>query len=203
MSLYGNKIKIGGVTCGLVMRGGSNGRYLAVFEREFASLEQIEAIKWDPPTVEGETILPAGYGFEVKQIEYAMGTRSYTVHLQVAEQYLGDVAGYQSQVTELQQTVTGLEGTVAEKEAALQEKDAALQEKTAELEAKETALQEKQTTIDQQATEMQEQEQTISELDSTVQSQEQTIAELEAAGSAADLKAEMEIAYEEGVESNG
>lgn len=168
MSLYGNKIKIGGVTCGLVMRGGSNGRYLAVFEREFASLEQIEAIKWDPPTVEGETILPAGYGFEVKQIEYAMGTRSYTVHLQVAEQYLGDVAGYQSQVTELQQTVTGLEGTVAEKEAALQEK---------------------QTTIDQQAAEMQE--------------QEQTIAELEAAGSAADLKAEMEIAYEEGVESNG
>lgn len=189
MSLYGNKIKIGGVTCGLVMRGGSNGRYLAVFEREFASLEQIEAIKWDPPTVEGETILPAGYGFEVKQIDYAMGTRSYTVHLQVAEQYLGDVAGYQSQVAELQQTVTGLEGTVAEKETALQEKDAALQEKTAELEAKETALQEKQTTIDQQAAEMQE--------------QEQTIAELEAAGSAADLKAEMEIAYEEGVESNG
>ena len=182
MSLYGNKIKIGGVTCGLVMRGGSNGRYLAVFEREFASLEQIEAIKWDPPTVEGDTILPAGYGFEVKRIEYDMGSRSYTVHLQVAEQYLGDVAGYQSQVAELQQTVTGLEGTVAEKE---------------------TALQEKQTTIDQQAAEMQEQEQTISELDSTVQSQEQTIAELEAAGSAADLKAEMEIAYEEGVESNG
>lgn len=168
MSLYGNKIKIGGVTCGLVMRGGSNGQYLAVFEREFASLEQIEAINWDQPTVEGDTILPAGYGFEVKQIEYAMGTRSYTVLLQVAEQYLGDVAGYQSQVTELQQTVTGLEGTVAEKEAALQEK---------------------QTTIDQQAAEMQE--------------QEQTIAELEAAGSAADLKAEMEIAYEEGVESNG
>ena len=81
MSLYGNKIKIGGVTCGLVMRGVSNGRYLAVFEREFASLEQIEAIKWDPPTVEGDTILPAGYGFEVKRIEYDMGTRSYTVHL--------------------------------------------------------------------------------------------------------------------------
>ena len=134
MSLYGNRIKIGGVTCGLVMRGVSNGRYLAVFEREFASLEQIEAIKWDPPTVEGDTILPAGYGFEVKRIEYDMGTRSYTVHLQVAEQYLGDVAGYQSQVAELQQTVTGLEGTVAEKETALQEKDAALQEKTAELE---------------------------------------------------------------------
>lgn len=161
MSLYGNKIKIGGVTCGLVMRGSSNGRYLAVFERKFASLEQVEAINWDQPTVEGETILPAGYGFEVKQIDYAMSTRSYTVHLQVAEQYLGDVAGYQSQVAELQQTVTGLEGTVAEK----------------------------QTTIDQQAAEMEE--------------QEQTIADLQAAGSAADLKAEMEIAYEEGVESNG
>ena len=31
MSLYGQNVTIGGVACGLVMRGGSNGRYLAVF----------------------------------------------------------------------------------------------------------------------------------------------------------------------------
>lgn len=37
MSLYGTKLQIGGVTCGIVMRGSGNGKYLAVFEREFAS----------------------------------------------------------------------------------------------------------------------------------------------------------------------
>ena len=47
MSLYGSSIQISGVPCGLVTRGGSNGTYLAVFEREYASLEDIEAIPWD------------------------------------------------------------------------------------------------------------------------------------------------------------
>ena len=43
MSLYGDKFKIGGLSCGLVLRGGANGEYRVVFEREYASLEQIEA----------------------------------------------------------------------------------------------------------------------------------------------------------------
>ena len=33
MSLYGETLKIGGVVCGLVLRGGANGQYEAVFER--------------------------------------------------------------------------------------------------------------------------------------------------------------------------
>ena len=102
MSLYGNQIQIGGVTCGMVTRGSSNGRYLAVFEREFASLEGIEAIAWDKPEIQGECILPQGYGFTVIGISYSSATRSYTVELQVAQQYLGDVAGYQTQVSELE-----------------------------------------------------------------------------------------------------
>ena len=48
MSLYGETLKIGGVVCGLVLRGRSNGEYRAVFEREYASLEEIEAINWSP-----------------------------------------------------------------------------------------------------------------------------------------------------------
>ena len=46
MSLYGEKFKIGGLSCGLVLRGGANGEYRVVFEREYASLEQIEALEW-------------------------------------------------------------------------------------------------------------------------------------------------------------
>ena len=101
MSLYGTNLQIGGVTCGIVMRGSGNGKYLAVFEREFASLEDIEAISWDKPEIQGECILPVGYGFEVADIRYSAATRSYTVELQVAQQYLGDVAGYEAQVSEL------------------------------------------------------------------------------------------------------
>ena len=130
MSLYENrsKIKINGVTCGLVMRGAVNGRYLAVFEREHASLEDIEAIDWSQPAVEGDTILPAGYGFTVEQIEYTMGARSYTVHLQVAEQYLGDVAGYQSQVAELQGTVSQQAETIQSQQSTIDSQAAAIEE---------------------------------------------------------------------------
>ena len=101
MSFYGNRCHIGGVPCGMVLRGAANGEYRAVFEREFASLEDIEGIQWDRPQIQGECLLPAGYGFTVRDIQYSAATRSCTVVLQVAEQYLGDVAGYQSQVSEL------------------------------------------------------------------------------------------------------
>ena len=137
MSLYGNKIRIDGVPCGLVMRGSINGQYLVVFERELATLEQVEAIHWERPTIEGECILPAGYGFTVSDIRYSAATRSYTVVLQVAEQYLGDVAGYRSQVEELQSTVAGQRAELQEKDetiARLKEEGSA-QALKAELEA--------------------------------------------------------------------
>ena len=57
MSLYGQNSKIDGVVCGLVLRGGANGQYEAVFEREYASLEEIEAINWSQPEIEGESVL--------------------------------------------------------------------------------------------------------------------------------------------------
>lgn len=139
MSLYGETCKIGGVVCGIVMRGAKNGEYQVVIEREYASLEEIEAIDWALPQVEGETVLPVGYGYTVTDILYSNAIRSYTVVLQVADQYLGDVTGYQSQVTELRQAVAGLEDTVTQKEQQLAEKDAALAEKTAAVAALEAA----------------------------------------------------------------
>lgn len=116
MSLYGSKIQIDGVSCGLVMRGSSNGQYLVVFERELATLEQVEAINWEQPSIEGECILPVGYGFTVSDIRYSAATRSYTVVLQVGEQYLGDVTGYQSQVAELESTVARQQEEIRQKD---------------------------------------------------------------------------------------
>ena len=168
MSLYGDKFKIGGLSCGLVLRGGANGEYRVVFEREFASLEQIEALDWDPPAIEGECILPAGYGFTVKDIQYSAATRSYHVVLQVGTQYLGDVTGYQAQVTELQGTIQTQRNTIAERDS----------------------------TIAQQA-------ETIQTQTATIDSQAAAIEEMEAAGTAETVKAELEAAYTEGVESNG
>lgn len=72
----------------------------------------------------------------------------------MADQYLGDVAGYQSQIDELQ--------------AAAAEKDS---------------------TISQQA--------------ATIQSQAETIERMEAGGTAEAVKADLQAAYTEGVESNG
>ena len=67
-----------------------------------------------PPPDPGECILPTGYGFTVRDIQYSAPARSYTVVLQVAEQYLGDVVGYQSQVAELEAA-----GTAAQVDAQL------------------------------------------------------------------------------------
>ena len=140
-SIYGSPIQISGVPCGLVTRGVSNGRYLAVFEREFASLEDIEAIPWDKPSITGECILPAGYGFTVADIHYRANTRSYIVELQVAQQYLGDVAGYEAQVDEL-------EDQVSQQQAAIQEQAGTIQAQAAALEEKDATIQSQQETIE-------------------------------------------------------
>ena len=139
MSLYSNSITIGGIPCGLVMRGTRNGQYVAVFERETASLEDIEGINWATPEISGDGTLPAGYGFEVANIKYDMSTKSYHVTLQVGAQYLGDVAGYQAQVAELEDTVAQQSATIQGQETALAERDATIEEQAAAIEAMEAA----------------------------------------------------------------
>lgn len=101
MSLYSKKAKIDGLELGLVMRGTDNGQYMIVFERECATLEQIEAINWEHPNLEGDCILPAGYGFEVEGVTYSSSDKSYRVTVRVARQFLGDVTGYQEQIEDL------------------------------------------------------------------------------------------------------
>ena len=120
MGFFGKYWKIDGVTAAFITRGGVNGKYRVLFERENASLEQIESINWAKPVIEKltdrdcEQGLPEGYGFEVVDITYANNTKSYTVTVKTAQQYLGDVTEYQVQAAELQAQVTALSGQVTE-----------------------------------------------------------------------------------------
>jgi len=130
MGHFGTHWRIGGVAAAFVMKGARNGQYQVLFERENASLEQIEAIDWARPAIEkltdrdGEAGLPEGYGFEVVGITYDSGIRSYTVTVQTARQYLGDVTGYQAQAEALE-----VRAAAAEEQAAAAKQAAADRER--------------------------------------------------------------------------
>ena len=125
MGFYGKDITIDGLVCGMLTRGVTNGEYLAVFEREHASLEQIEAVNWERPTVicrrAVDKILPDGHGFQVRKITYDSGARAYTVTIRTKAQYLGDVSGYQARIAELTEQA---DGAREDAEAARQEQQA-------------------------------------------------------------------------------
>ena len=127
---YSNNTTIGGVRCTVSPVGGlGSGRFRALFERELASLEQVEAISWAAPQIAGDSAgLPAGCGYQVDDITYAHGTRTYQVSFHVLEQYLGDVSGYQAQVTQLE---TDLAAAQEEAENAQQAAQAAQEQVTA------------------------------------------------------------------------
>lgn len=144
MSLYGVHWKLDGVPAAFVIRGRSNGRYQVVFEREYAELPAIEAIHWEQPTVEHlaeapEVGLPDGYGFQVENITYDSASRSYTVTVRTARQYLGDVTGYQAQVAELQSAAAEKDSTIAQQAADLEEQAATIAQQGAAIEALEAA----------------------------------------------------------------
>ena len=67
---YSNNTTIDGVRCTVSPVGGlGSGKFRALFERELASLEQIEAIHWDMPQIAGDSAgLPAGCGYQVDDI---------------------------------------------------------------------------------------------------------------------------------------
>lgn len=136
MSLYGETWRIDGVSAGMILRGSANGHYKVVIEREFAELPQIEAIHWEKPAVEHlrtdrpqEEGLPEGYGFQVVDITYDSTSRSYTVEVQTASQYLGDVTGYQAQVAQMQSQMEELTRQAAAAQTQVEQADREAQEK--------------------------------------------------------------------------
>ena len=140
MSMYGIEAHICGVPCAMVLQGSANGHYQAVFERDRASLEEIETINWAQPIIEGSCLLPGGYGFTAQDISYSSNTRSYTVSLKVAEQFLGDVAGFQAQVDELTADVASQVATIQEQEQTIQAQAETIQVLEGQLEEADEAL---------------------------------------------------------------
>lgn len=122
MSLFPNKSRIDDIPCGVTSVGGISGvEYQVTFEREYASLEQIEAINWRRPRLDWKCPLPKGCGFEVTDIRYSMSSRSYTVVLRLKEQYLGDVTRYQEQIDALEEDRTRLESDNANQQDTIQQ----------------------------------------------------------------------------------
>lgn len=195
MSFYGTRWAFDGVKAGIVMRGVLNGHYFVVFEREFAELSQIESINWDRPVIEhldlrreDEFGLPEGYGFDVVNITYESKTRSYTVELKTAHQYLGDVTSYQAQISDLENQVA---------EAKNQAAEATTQAETAKAQAEEAKTQAAEAQAKAEAAET-----SAAEKDATITAQAQEIENLKAGGDTGVVES-LQAAYQEGVESNG
>lgn len=122
MSLFPNESKIDDIPCGVIAAGGVKGvEYQVTFEREYASLEQIEAINWRRPRLGGKCPLPKGCGFDVTDIRYSMGAKAYTVSLQLKEQYLGDISRYQAQIDALEEDRIRLESDNANQQDTIQQ----------------------------------------------------------------------------------
>ena len=134
---YNNNTQIDSIRCTVSpVDGLGSGKFRALFERELASLEQIEAIRWDAPQISGDSAgLPEGCGYQVDDITYAYNTRTYQVVFSVKAQYLGDVSGYQTRVSELEATLTETSNHVDQLEESLagaqQEAQAAQEQVTA------------------------------------------------------------------------
>lgn len=136
---YSNNTIIHNLRCTVSPVGGlGSGKFRALFERELASLEQIEAIPWSAPQISGDTsLLPEGYGYQVDGITYDYNTRTYQVLFSIESQYLGDVSGYQTRVSELEATLTETNNHVNQLEDSLaeaQQEMQAVQDQVTELE---------------------------------------------------------------------
>ena len=126
----------------------ANGRYSVIFERDDAYLEQIEKINWAKPTIQrlsedaNEPGLPEGYGFKVVDIKYDNSGRHYTVELQTASQYLGDVTQYQEQIAELESAAAEKDSTITAQASTIQSQESQIESQTATIQEQATTIQE-------------------------------------------------------------
>lgn len=136
---YSNNTRIDNIRCTVSPVGGlGSGKFRALFEREFASLEQIESIHWDSPQIIDDSAgLPESCGYAVEDISYDYHTKTYHVLFCVSTQYLGDVTGYQDRIAELENTLTETSSHVEQLEeslAGVQQEAHAAQEQVTTLE---------------------------------------------------------------------
>ena len=126
----------------------SQRRYSVIFERDDAFLEQIEKINWAKPTIQrlsedaNEQGLPEGYGFKVVDIKYDNSGRHYTVELQTASQYLGDVTQYQEQIAALESAAAEKDSTITAQASTIQSQESQIESQTATIQEQATTIQE-------------------------------------------------------------
>lgn len=141
MSLLGHEINVNGLRCAMVSRR-ATGQYALRFEREFASLEQLESIPWGNPTIEVVsplgTTLPTGCGFELQDITLEYSCSCWVVTVALGTQYYGDVSSYVEQIN----TLEAQQDVLEEQLAAAQADVAAAQGNAAEAQATATQAQE-------------------------------------------------------------
>lgn len=133
MGYYGKTWLIDGIVASVIETGQAlgAGEYRVWFERENATLEQIEGINWAKPTVEyigphgSEPGLPEGYGFKITNVRYDYNGKTYIVTVKTAQQYLGDVSQYQNKITELEAAAVESKEKLAAATAQLEELEAA------------------------------------------------------------------------------
>lgn len=134
MSKLGTRWEIDGIPAAFVTRSAVNGHYCITFERENASLEQIEQIPWSSPSLrrlterEEEPGLPEGYGFELTDIRYQHSGRYFVAEVRTARQYLGDVTGYQAEIAELNKKLAEQQAAAEAQAAAISDMEAAYEE---------------------------------------------------------------------------
>lgn len=108
---------INGVPAETIWRNGKiNGSYTVTFNKDDATLADIEGIDWAHPEVkrgpgndEQFHCLPEGYGFKLNSVNYTGSMQRYTAEISVLAQYLGDVTGYQAQIEEKDTAISGLQ----------------------------------------------------------------------------------------------
>ena len=163
---YGKKWTIDSIPTGFVQRSGTE-EYTVRFERECASLDEIEKINWAKPEIASlanETCsLPQG-GFDVVGITYNHSERTFDVTLRLKAEFFGDVSAYAAElaektaaIEEQKQTIAGLGDDLA-----AAEKDA--QAKAAEIEAKAAQIEEQDAKITEQSAQLSEKDSQIATL---------------------------------------
>lgn len=166
MSWYGVKWKIDGVPTGHIKRVGTKA-YEVRFEREYASIEDIEGIHWDEPQIETigaeECPLPAG-GFSAANPTYDGSKRAYSVLVQLQRTYYGDVRAYEEELEH--------------KREIIDERNATIQTLTGELDEAKVEVAAKSKTIEQQADAIGKKDKEIAALNADLEEADATVMDL-------------------------
>ena len=63
--------------------------------------------------------MPTGYGFVLTDLRYQHANRIFIAELQTAQQYLGDVTGYQAEIQQLNEAIQQQKNTADQQAAKL------------------------------------------------------------------------------------